>query len=657
MRPATYNSSRRPSSSASSIASSTKTNDTFDGILASPASSRTSFDSWNSSPRRPEHGWQRPAPIKQYRRRRVTGELFAALPEEVLGLILDELKQLHLQPGSTSCVTCMMRDLCCVALSARKLLKVGRVALYEDIHLIGADSHTQKKRYKLNFGSRLVLLRRTLRSNPEIAALVHSLKAPAVPQGVAVDLYQNLVASVIMACPNFERLVGFHQSYDYSFNRLFHALSTRRNLKEMHWTLEASRFQSNRRMSNAAGPLNSKKPNYQEAPGDLLPQQSDEFLELHTDWEHLETLSIHCLPGATITPISLIPDIVSRLPALTSLHLSHLPFTAFNDANLLSLPSLQTLTLSHLPGVTSEGLSSFVRRPSSWSIRKLTLQHVDVGTLPVLSQILSNLPKMETFTLVQSSAPVMPSSEMIWLFPYLAAPSLRKLHWDITSNQPGANTADEILAKSIEANGFPSLRILRAPSDAEGIFQALCQPVETIETANDKFRGLISRCTSRPSPPATPTTPKSLGKAPSWGLSFPMNDQLFPSKASSNLAQSRLAAQGRLEAARKGPGRFTIKVTDDDGTVLKDYDIASFIGCVESKIQYCVTPDAGATDENGGLIDITDVLGDNGENLRVDGREGCTGRWNTYSGNVVDKKDRERWWHTERGRWRPVALS
>ncbi|KAI4863346.1 hypothetical protein F4820DRAFT_459596 [Hypoxylon rubiginosum] len=656
MRPATYNSSRRPSSSVSSIASS-RTNDTFDGILASPASSRTSFDSWNSSPRRPEHGWQRPAPIKQYRRRRGTGELFAALPEEVLGLILGELKQLHLQPGSSSCATCMMRDLCCVALSARKLSKVARVALYENIQLVGADSQTQKKRYKLNFGSRLVLLRRTLRSNPEIAALVHGLKAPAVPQGVAVDLYQNLVASVIMACPNFERLVGFHQNHDYSFNRLFHALSTRRNLKEMHWTLEASQFQRTRRLSNAAGLLNSENPKYQEAPGDLLPQQSDEFLEVHVDWEHLESLSIHCLPGATITPVSLIPDIVSRLPALKSLHLSHLPFTAFNDANLLSLPSLQTLTLSHLPGVSSDGLSSFVRRASSRSIRKLTLQHVDVGTLPALSQIFSNLPKLETFALVQSSAPVMPSSEMIWLFPYLAAPSLRKLHWDITGSQSGANTADDVLARSIEANGFPSLRILRAPNDADGVFQALCKPTEAVETANDKFRGLINRCTSRPSPPVTPTTPKSLGKAPSWGLSFPMDDQLFPSKASSNLAQSRLAAQGRLEAARKGPGRFVIKVTDDDGTVVKNYGIASFMGRVESQIQYCVTPDESATDENGGLVDITDVLGDNGENLRVDGREGCTGRWNTYSGNVVDKKDRERWWHTERGRWRPVALS
>ncbi|OTA57664.1 hypothetical protein K449DRAFT_335190 [Hypoxylon sp. EC38] len=658
MRPAIYNRPGRASSNASSVASSVRTNDTFDAILSSPTSSRTSFDSWNSSPRRLEYGWQRPAPIKQYRRRRETGELFAALPDEVLGLILDELRTLHLKPGSTSCATCMMRDMCSIAVSARKLCKVARVALYEDIQLVGADSHVQKKRYKLNFGSRLVLLRRTLRSNPELAVMVRSLKAPAIPQGVPLDLYQNLVASVIMACPNFERLIGFHQNHDYSFNRLFHALSTRRKLLEMHWTLEPSQFQRKRRLSNAAALLNSENPNYKEAPGDLMPQQSEDFLELHTDWEHLETLSIHCLPGATLTPISLIPDIVSRLPALRNLHLSHLPFTAFNDANLLSLPSLETLTLSHLPGVSSEGLSSFVRRPSSRSIRKLILQHMDVDSLPALSQVLSNLTALETFALAQNCTPLMPPNEMIWLFPYLASPSLRKLHWDITSHKSGPNLADSVLARSIAANGFPSLRILRTPNDPEGIFQALCKPMESIEMGNDQFRGLITKCTSRPSPPATPTTPstpKTPTKTPSFGLSFPMDDQLFPSKVSTNLSQSRLAAQSRLEAARLTP-RFTVNVMGEDGSVVENYGIAGFIGQVESKIKYCVTPDEGATDENGGLVDISDVLGDGGENLKVEGREGCTGRWNTYSGNVVDKKDRERWFHTERGRWRHVAL-
>ncbi|KAH9904219.1 hypothetical protein F4778DRAFT_734455 [Xylariomycetidae sp. FL2044] len=660
-RPAMYQ--RRPSSTGSSIASS-MARESFDAILASPASSRTSFDSWQSSPRRSEYGIQRPAPIKQYRRRREPGELLAALPTEVLELILEELRELHLQPQSISCATCMMRDLCSVAVSAKKLLTPARIVLYGNIQLVGADLQSQKKRYKLGHGSRLILLRRTLRSNPDIAALVHTLKAPALPQGVPMDLHQNLVASVIMACPNFERLVGFHQNFDHSFNRLFHALSTREHLKEMHWTLEASQFQRKRRMSNAAPMLNARNPNFQEAPGDLPPQQSAAFFDLHVNWTELTTLSLHCLPGATLTPVSLLPDILTGMPALQTLHLSHLPFTAFNDANLLSLPSLKTLTLSHLTGISSEGLSSFARRPTSRWLQKLTLHHIDVDSLPTLGQILSHLPLLETFSLVQTTMPAMPDDQMIWLFPYLASSSIRKLHWDVTSHPSCASIADSILARSIAANGFPSLTTLRTPNDPEGVFQALCKPVEHIETPGDKYRGLIRRCTSnsRVSPPATPTTPKSTssGKA-SLGLNFPMADQLFPSKVSSNLSHSRTLAQARLEAARSTP-RFTINVVDDDGTVLESLGLAGYMGLVGSSIDYCLLPDEGATDENGGLVDIADVLGDGGENLTPRaGAEGggCNGRWNTWASGTAataDRKEKERWWHTERGRWRPVEL-
>ncbi|KAI1485784.1 hypothetical protein F5X96DRAFT_682538 [Biscogniauxia mediterranea] len=668
---------RRPSiGSVASTTSSVVTKDSFDAILASPASSpRTSFESWNSAPRRPEYGFQRPAPIKQYRRRREQGEILAALPDEVLRLILVNLKDSHLRPGSFSCATCMMRDMCSVAMSARKLLKPAQTVLYEDIQLVGLDSITQKKRLKLNFGSRLVLLRRTLRANPELGAMVRSLKAPAAPQGVPLDLYQNLVASVIMACPNFERLVGFHQNHDFSFNRLFHALSTREQLKEMHWTLEASQFQRKRRVSNAAPMLSAGNPNYQEAPGDLQPEQSEEFLELHSNWTELETLSIHCLPGATLTPITLLPDILSNMPSLRSLHLSHLPFTAFNDANLLSLPPLQTLTLSHLPGVSSDGLSSFARRPSSRLIRRLVLHYVDVDSLPTLAQILSNLTSLETFSLVQTLTPILPENETIWLFPYLASVTLKKLHWDITGNLTKATPADEILARSIVSNGFPSLRTLRTPNDPDGIFQSLCKPLDKIELSSDRYRGLIAKCSnaSRPrSPPATPTTPTTPktagGKSPAsgGGLSFPMEDALLPSKVCSNLAQSRLAAQARLEAARQKP-RFTVRVVDEDGTVAEDYRVGGFLGRpgTDIELDYCLAADPGAADENGGLIDITDFLGDGGENLHRDNhtREGCNGRWNSAASlaaaaasGTADRRDKERWWHTERGRWRAVEL-
>jgi hypothetical protein len=306
------------------------------------------------------------------------------------------------------------------------------------------------------------------------------------------------------------------------------------------------------------------------------------------------------------------------------------------------------------------GLSSFARRPSSQSIRKLTLHHLDIDSLPTIAQILSNLTSLETLALVQAQTPILPENEMIWLFPYFASATIKKLHWDIPSFASTANIADSILAKSIAANGFPALRTLRTPSDPEGIFQALCKPVEKVELASDRYRGLIAKAgSSRPkSPPATPTTPRtpgSMGSKSPFALNFPMDDQLFPSKVSSNLAHSRLEAQHRLEAARNEP-RFTFRLMDEDGKVLEKKRMAGFMGEIGSPIHYSLMPDAGAIDENGGLVEISDFLGDGGENLKDGSREGCNGRWNTYSGPVIDKKDRERWWHTERGRWRAVEL-
>ncbi|KAI0018432.1 hypothetical protein F4780DRAFT_771789 [Xylariomycetidae sp. FL0641] len=693
---------RRPSNtSISSTGSSVATKDSFDAILSSPTSSRrTSFDSWGSSAsRRSEYGFQRPAPIKQksqYRRKREPNEMMAALPEEVLGLILANLRELHLEPGSTSCATCMMRDLCSVSLSARKFLRVAQVALYEDIQLVGADLHSQKKRLKLGFGSRLTLLRRTLRANPDLGAMVRTLKPPAAPQGVPLDLYQNLVASVIMACPNFERLLGFHSNYDFSFSRLFHALSTRTQLKQIHWTLEASRFQRKRRMSNAAPLLNAANPNYQEAPGDLLPEQSDDFLDMHANWTELETLSIHCLPGATLTPVTVLPDLMSHMPALKTLHLSHLPFTAFNDANLLSLPPLETLTLSHLPGVSSEGLSSLARRPSSRALRRLTLHHVDVDSLPTLSQLLSFLPNLRDFALTQTIAPAMPANERIWLFPYLASKTLTRLHWDVVpaaahamptppttgsgrGGSAGACDADRILARSIACAGFPRLRALRAPHDPDALFQNLCVPRTRIERPGDRLvvaaavPALPGHGSSPPMTPTTPTTPKlqrSPGTATAGLLAFPVDDLLFPSKVGSHLAAARAAAQARLEAARqRGAPRFRAEVWDERGARVASEGLAPFLGAVgtDCRLAYVLEADADALDANGGLRDVADVLGDGGENLARPGApEGCNGRWNSYAsaaaaaqaqgGGAAKSREAERWWHTERGRWRAVEL-
>ena len=129
-RPSAYD-RPRPSSSSSS-GSTVASQESIDVAMASPTSSHssfTSFDSLDASPRKPDNGWQRPAPIKQNRVRRSEGELFAALPDEVLLLILDNLKKHHIDPKSDSCATCMMRDLCSVASASRRWLELARVAL------------------------------------------------------------------------------------------------------------------------------------------------------------------------------------------------------------------------------------------------------------------------------------------------------------------------------------------------------------------------------------------------------------------------------------------------------------------------------------------------------------------------------------------------
>ncbi|KAF5526861.1 hypothetical protein CGCA056_v000536 [Colletotrichum aenigma] len=627
--------------------------DSFDSRSRSSSwsSNRSSFESRDSW--RPDYLYQRPSQPVVFRKKAQPGEIFAKLPGEVLELILGELKKLHLDRSSESCATCWMRDLCSISLTARKWCKYARVALYEDIQLVGPDSTAQKKKYKLALGSRMMLLRRTLRSNAYLAAMVHTVKVPSPPVGVALEDYHNQVAALIMACPNFERLIGLHPQYSHSFSKLYHALSTRKRLKHMDWVVQPSPFQRQHRLgrSNSSDnvPTLTQRQREMVTPGDLQPHQSATFLEYHVDWAHLSTLTIHCLPGATLTPDNLVSSALMHLTSLQHLYLSHMPVTAFNDNALLSLPPLRTLSLSHVPGVTCAGISALATLPTSQAIQKLTLRHINLESLPALARIFSNFTYLEAFTLVQSFAPTLPTDTFIWLMPYLASGSLRKLHWDITSNTTHANAADSILARSIAASGFPSLRSLRTPNDPEGIFQALCRPYERVDLASDRFRQPVARSASFPA--AAPGSPTK-SKFPTKAATLPPTETFLEC---TDLHQARLAAQARLEAARPFP-RFFVNVIDEDGTLLEKYGLAGFMGTVESRISYNLRPDSGAKDERGGIVEMSDLMaGSNGEDI-PNGKEGCTGRWNVSS-SAAEKKDKERWWHTERGRWHQPELA
>ena len=600
--------------------------------------------------------------------------------------------------------------------------------------MIGADSAQQRKKYKNVANTRMVLLRRSLRASPDLAAIVHSLKVPAIPHGAVLEEYLDQVATLVMACPNLERLSGLYPSFDHNFSRSFHALSTRRQLREMTWVIAAAGPPMRPRSKSTSKHDRNQAQQALERPHDparLQALQSTAFRDSHRNWSCLQTLTVHCGPGATLAPDVVLADTLGWLPALHTLHLSHLPATAFNDSSVTALPRLRKLSMVHMPGVSSAGLSAFATRAESRTIESLTLVHVHLDSLPALARVFANLRSLTSFAFVQELPPMLPADEMIWLFPYLASGSLTELHWDITDQAFGPSTADTILAKSIAAHGFPALTRLRTPADSEGIFQSLCKPRENVELPADRVRAgkyplpvsghrrpgsSDSSSTAAPLPPkpflrtrtdshGSVARPESLGsmmRRDSFGSLVPpgtpagkspmtpgfapdIADLYSPSRMNSDLLQARLAAQVRLETARRFP-RYFVNVTDEKGALVENFGMAGFIGDVGSRIVYHLLPDAGASDEKGGLVDVEDMLGDGGEDLAGsdasiaasgkittrnkssnrdkdrDGeaastREGCTGRWNTYSGQALDKKDKERWWHTERGRWTGVTLS
>ncbi|QSZ28958.1 hypothetical protein DSL72_003465 [Monilinia vaccinii-corymbosi] len=553
---------------------------------------------------------QEPTPwTKILSRQRADG--FLKLPEEILLVILRELKESHLKAGSLSCATCWMRDLQSLGLSNKKWWSAVRVTLYEDIQLVGSDStlHTKKK-YKLKFGSRLKLLRRTLRSQPELAKYVKSLKVPSLPESAKTKSeqseYWDLVASVIMACPNLERLSGIYKPYDHEFTRFFHALGTRSKLVEKVWIIEPSPI---RRLYNASEEAETPVI----VPGALRPEQHLDFLGLHSSWSHLQTLVLHCNPGGMIDS-SLFTEIFQRLPSLQDVYISNFPRTSFNDENLISLPALKNLRLDSLPGITTNGLSTYASLPSSTSLTSLSLISLPLRSLAILARLLARLKNLKSFSLSQRPSP-MHEQDNIFLHPYLASSTLEHLHWEITN--PDDDKASEILAKSIQFSGFPSLRSIRAPTDSHGLLQKLCKPRLKVELPGDKYRHMghhktPNRASSLPAgiPAMPPSNRQSMFSRQSERRDSVMTGKYSNSSSASlpyestidgssghemaSLSSARQAAQLRIDNATIP--QFDVIVWDEEGQFVERFKLGTFIGTVGSRVIYDLKPDVEGSD-------------------------------------------------------------
>lgn len=293
-----------------------------------------------------------------------------------------------------------------------------------------------------------------------------------------------MVASVVMVCPNLERLLGLSIPYHHEFDRLTHALSTRKKLKEHTWVLgepaEASEL----------------SPRDDSCPGSLGPSQMFEFLDYHTSWANLETLMLYGLNGNGSLEPSISLRMFNLLPSLRNLCITSFNKDSFDNNTLMCLPPLESLRLENLAGITDAGLSQYTSRPESRSLKTLVLIEQNVESLLVVSKILASLRQLERFKIVQTiKCPTLPDEDMIFQ-PILASATLKYLHWDVACPDPGtaltrldtlpfqkptkpSNTPNYHLAQSIISAGFPQLEALRAPSDVEppGALQAACRPI------------------------------------------------------------------------------------------------------------------------------------------------------------------------------------
>jgi hypothetical protein len=584
------------------------------------------------------------------------GEAFRKLPKELLMAIVDQLRTLHLEGGvgSETCATCWMRDVCNLSLTSRKWAAAARPKLYEIIHLVGQDSVSHiKKKFKIKAGSRLKLLRRTLRGNNMLAKHVRDLKVPDLDPSASKkeqETYLDIVASIIMSCPNFERLLGLYPAYNHEFSRLTHALSTRNRLVEQVWNIATSPYQRQYHLSDENSPSL-----YTLVNGPLNSDEAANFLSTHDNWSNLRTMVFHCSSGSVLDPPLLLRTL-RKLPALQNLALSAIPKV---PTNLLStLPPLKSLYLAQLPNLSFSDLSTFATCSSARSLTSLALIDVNLSSLPALARLLSNMTSLERFTIKQDLSPTLPIGTSIFLHPYLASNSLKYLSWDILvpNEEDHLGDATRVLAKAIRANGFPSLRTLKAPCDYDGLLQSLCRPAERITSSYEsgawKGSGGAGGTLMELIDERRKDSGVDVGADSGYGSSTMSGYEYTRS-----LRSSRLAAQQRIDAAKSRP---KIQVIAEDWTdwetgniaTTARYEFGAYIGMVGSKIRYSLDPDIEGRDELG--VGVEDLL-ESGEAKGEGSRRGlCDGRWNLTRSEAG--KAATGWEHRERVRWSPLGV-
>jgi len=513
------------------------------------------------------------------------------------------------------------------------------------------EEHIKMPKLKIKGTSRLKLLRRTLRERPVLGKRVRELHIPdfqSLYHNATIDKNEivNLVASVVMACPNLERIYGFHIPFTHTFDRLSHALSTRQNLKERLWIL--------------ADNVEDEEEDLGQPYYHMAADPTERFLDLNSNHPRLTSFVLHQKSQRSSTQLSFraIIGTLRQFPCLRHLSLSNMPSSSFSNLALNSLPiSLKSLRLERLPGITDKGLQRFAKSLLTDSLQSLMLIDLEISSVTTIALFLSGyLSKLERLTLSQRRTPTLPFDAP---FPTFQSPKLSYIHWEIRSqatsllsisdsrsHQAGViMTGSEsisclstsLLSASIECGHFPSLRKIRAPHDPQGLLQSVCMPLATALLPSDKtlltpsfsHHLLLDRSPASHSQVNLPRTFRPvLSHTMVKKAGIPPDVQRLSSPV-----QSRLAAQARLDASRKMPSML-IRVIDPRGRITSSKTVYGFMGSLNSRIEYEIRPDRTREwshygdeqgeeyEENDWIAGIGDVIGEWEEvaSQRVDGR-------------------------------------
>ncbi|KAK4547605.1 hypothetical protein LTR36_000562 [Oleoguttula mirabilis] len=240
----------------------------------------------------------------------------------------------------------------------------------------------------------------------------------------------------------------------------------------------------------------------------------------------------------------------------------------FHNGTLLSLPGLRSLRLEDLAGVTDQGIEQLAYGRLSLSLERLCLVGLELTSLRVVQVLLANMCRLKRFTMVQKTSPgFRPGLESASALKGLGSRTLQYLHWDVLV----AGSATTLIANTIASGRLPALRKVKVPCDYDGAIQALCRPIAH-EALNAIDLELLER----------------------------FNNERYERF----LRVSQIQAQLRIRESRQQPS-FNVVVHDENERVSATHVIGSYIGSMESGIEYSLEPDVEGS--HYALVDFSDV--------------------------------------------------